>query len=745
MTAMIGPVKRPVKASGLPRQFALPSVSSPVKILSLPLQPLDRPAPCRGAGFAHPTLSGGMSEAIPPDRPGWLRPKGWPYGQGRETETQEMTNNQTAIEAFIVPLHKLQLDPNNVRKTHSKQGIEELAATIRADDYRLLQNLVVRKAEKKGHFLVTAGGRRLAALQLLQANGEIDKDYGVECKERGADEAIEISLVENVLREDMHPVDQFEAYSAMAEAGRPIADIAARFGKTERFVQGRLALARVSPELLQLYRDEDMTFEQLQAFTICDDHERQMAVWQRLGYYKSASSIRAALQTDSLTANDKRLKFIGGIEAYEEAGGAVRRDLFDDAHSGYATDISLVEKLVQVKFESVAAELRAEGWQWIDCCEEFPHQVRGMDRVYPHTIPLTEEQEAEREAHANEYDELLAKTEAGEATDAEIERLDAIEKRQEELNDQSEAYAPSDIAKAGCVIYLDYYGELVIARGIVRPVEDETEQADDEAVSVAPVQSPAPKKSPNTLPAAFVQELSAQKTAAIRAELAHNPDVALAAVVYSYLLPLFLWGNSEETCLELRITSEPLQNSIKDAGEVKAIQALDGLFESYSDTLPGNPDDLWEWCISRDRGELLNALAFAAAKSVDAIQLGHYSRSKQRAHADKLAEALGMNMREWFAPTAANYFSRISKAGIEAALAEAKGADFAAGVSGMKKADAAAYAERQVAGTDWLPEQVRLASDSLPEPEVDLDDEPEDADEHDYNNDLDTGLPEAAE
>nr|WP_181377300.1 ParB/Srx family N-terminal domain-containing protein [Ochrobactrum sp. LM19]AJW29955.1 ParB-like partitioning protein [Ochrobactrum sp. LM19] len=118
-----------------------------------------------------------------------------------------MTNRQTAanisVEAFIVPLNKLALDPKNVRKTYSKEGIEELAATIRADGYRLLQNIVVRKADKKGHFLVTAGGRRLAALQLLCDNGEISKDYGVECKERDADDATGISLIENSLREDM--------------------------------------------------------------------------------------------------------------------------------------------------------------------------------------------------------------------------------------------------------------------------------------------------------------------------------------------------------------------------------------------------------------------------------------------------------------------------------------------------------------------------------------------------------------
>ncbi|WP_234705371.1 ParB/Srx family N-terminal domain-containing protein [Sinorhizobium meliloti] len=109
---------------------------------------------------------------------------------------------------ITVALSKLDADPRNVRKTYSAEGIEALAANIRADGYRLLQNLVVRKGDKKGRYFVVAGGRRLAALKLLAEAGEIAKDYPVECKEREGEIVTEISLAENVMREEMHPVDQ---------------------------------------------------------------------------------------------------------------------------------------------------------------------------------------------------------------------------------------------------------------------------------------------------------------------------------------------------------------------------------------------------------------------------------------------------------------------------------------------------------------------------------------------------------
>jgi hypothetical protein len=114
-----------------------------------------------------------------------------------------MTDINAGTETIMVALNKLDRDPLNVRKSYSKEGIEELAATIRGDGYRILQNLIVRKGDKRGRFFVTAGGRRHAALDLLAELGEIAKDFAVECKERSAAEATEISLIENMQREAM--------------------------------------------------------------------------------------------------------------------------------------------------------------------------------------------------------------------------------------------------------------------------------------------------------------------------------------------------------------------------------------------------------------------------------------------------------------------------------------------------------------------------------------------------------------
>ena len=102
-------------------------------------------------------------------------------------------------------------------------------------------------------------------------------------------------------------------------------------------------------------------------------------------------------------------------------------------------------------------------------------------------------------------------------------------------------------------------------------------------------------------------------------------------------------------------------------------------------------------------------MAYAAAKSVNAVQHPHYERKSQRAHAERLAQALKIDMTQWYAPTGENYFGRISKAGIKQAVTEAVGEDLALGILGMEKAKAVEFAERKIAGTGWLPAPVRIA------------------------------------
>ena len=128
-----------------------------------------------------------------------------------------MTSTETTTIIRDVPLSKLVPSEKNVRRTGRETGIEELAASIAA--HGLLQNLSVRPVLDAGgaetdKFSVSGGGRRLAALKLLAKRKVISKTYAVPCIVNTDDDA-EISLAENIVRLNLHPADQFEAFKRL--------------------------------------------------------------------------------------------------------------------------------------------------------------------------------------------------------------------------------------------------------------------------------------------------------------------------------------------------------------------------------------------------------------------------------------------------------------------------------------------------------------------------------------------------
>ena len=194
------------------------------------------------------------------------------------------TMNTTITE---ISLSKLTPSPANVRRTGAGAGIEALAASIQA--HGLLKSLVVQPkldsdGQETGRYEVVAGARRLAALKLLAKQKRVTKGIIIPCRVLDGEnvDGSEASLAENVVRQDMHPADQFEAFARLHEGGTGIEDIAARFGVSAHTVRQRLRLAVVSPALIQAYRDEVLTLDHLTAFAVTEDSEAQERVFGQL-------------------------------------------------------------------------------------------------------------------------------------------------------------------------------------------------------------------------------------------------------------------------------------------------------------------------------------------------------------------------------------------------------------------------------------------------------------------------------
>jgi ParB/RepB/Spo0J family partition protein len=138
-----------------------------------------------------------------------------------------------------IALDRIQESALNPRKDFDKESIAELAESIRARG--LQQNLIVRPLKKADHYELMGGARRLRALRLLKAEGAM-------CKVVAADDgqSLAAQIVENLQRQDLAPLEEAEAFAKLQAQDPKVwtaPAIAKAVGKTDRFVQQRIAIA----------------------------------------------------------------------------------------------------------------------------------------------------------------------------------------------------------------------------------------------------------------------------------------------------------------------------------------------------------------------------------------------------------------------------------------------------------------------------------------------------------------------
>ena len=378
-----------------------------------------------------------------------------------------------------VPLDRLELSPANVRRTDAGKGaFAELKASIAA--HGLLENLVVRaiRPDESGteRYAVIAGGRRLAALADLAAEDVLAGDYPVPCRiiENGAADN-ELSLAENVVHAAMHPADQVEAFGALASDGTTVADIAARFGVSERIVEQRLRLGNAAPEILDSYRAGEIDLETLKSFAVTADRTRQIAVWERVrdqGYRPSAWQVKRMLTEDRVPAASAIATFVG-VDAYEAAGGVVDRDLFadEDEWGIWFEDADLLGKLAMDRLRVAADEL-ATRWKWAEARLEVDwSDLARFGRVHPTPGETTDAEKAECERLHIRHDEFV-NMDDDEWTEALVAEAETIETHLADIDAAVEARAvfrPEDIAISGCIVTVSSEGRMQLVQGLVRP------------------------------------------------------------------------------------------------------------------------------------------------------------------------------------------------------------------------------------------------------------------------------------
>lgn len=647
------------------------------------------------------------------------------HGAAHRVAANAAASAQADARDLLVPLDKLVLSDANVRRTFHEEGIAELATLIESQG--LLQRLAV-VAQPDGCLAVVAGGRRLRAMQRLVADGKWSASQPVECKLYDDARAAEVSLAENSGREAMHPADEMEAFRKLVESGLTVAQVAGRFGVSVLTVERRLKLARLAPRFLTLYRAEEIEPDQLQALALIEDPAAQEAVWDGLpSYERDAWTIRRMLTAQSC-AGDSRLARFVGIDTYEARSGAVRRDLFadgEDAASVYLDDAILLQTLAMEKLRAMSEEVRAEGWGWVACLTEgdslalrsYGHEVQAAREPTPEEAQAIEAMQAEREQLAEAYDrnEERSEEDSGPGSvdyEAEEQRLgsalDELDDRIDASRTALHAWTPEQMARTGALLRIDHAGQVVVHRGLIRPEDCTAGKGTGGGADGQGTGSPGAQgaKARSEFSEKLMRDLTSHRTAALQAALMQNPHVALATLVHRMAETVFsqYGAGNDVVKVHVRATSDyALAQDATDYENSPAGTLLSRAATEWGDRLPGNPEAMFRWLLGQDRETLLELLAYCTARSIDAVT----GRERACDQSDAIAQALGLDMADWWVPSAANYLGSVSKAKAVQAVQEATGVDCTQTVAGMKKPDAVAYCAAKLEGSRWLPAPLR--------------------------------------
>ena len=617
----------------------------------------------------------------------------------------------------MIPLDQLELSPLNVRKVAASATDDaELLASIRENGIK--QNLVVHVLPD-GKFAVDAGGRRLKALKQLANDGIIPNDHPVSCLVEDEQNAIVTSTTENLQRAAMHPADQFEAFAQMIAEGRKEDDIALKFGVSVDLVRRRLKLARIAPELIEQFRAGEMTLECVMAFTLTDDHDRQMTVWNAVkdSYHIHPQSIKRQLTETAHSASSSIGRFVG-IKAYEAAGGILLRDLFDNNAAAHMENPELLERLAIEKLQDAAKTYDAD-WKWVEVHLSVDYGAfRSFGRVYPQDIEPDADLLAEENNLIAREEELALANDGADWTDAEADEYHAIEPRLREIEALQKArqpYAAADQAIAGCVVTIGHDGALRVEKGLVRPDDipvvpaqsvDSANGVDQVAISrpnVTPPTSsaPVPVSDPATtlrkadgISASLADDLRATRQHILRAHLAADYDVAFDAMLYA-LCEQTLSHSYGTEALNISISPFLAQNRETIYPDTVAQNMLDALEQDLAIE--------WMTLEKPDDFRAMSALSLPQKQSLFAWAVGLAIKPQLLSdnHPTPIIEEIGarldVDVAACWRPTASTYWGRVNKGHAVSMARKLVGDDYAEERSRERKGDIAAAMERAFA------------------------------------------------
>ncbi|MGK2898716.1 MAG: hypothetical protein ACSLE9_08515 [Burkholderiaceae bacterium] len=367
-----------------------------------------------------------------------------------------------------------------------------------------------------------------------------------------------------------------------------------------------------------------------------------------------------------------------------------------------------------------------KGWAWVEARLDVDSHALRQFVPCEHSLrkPTKQEKEelAELDTRARELErEGEALNDAAEWSADDAERIDleeqAIEERRKAIHGAFKTWPSEAKQHAGVIVTVGREGDAEVIRGLLRDIDRKAWATSQKATLRAEAASPDeshgdPSQSGGHVADraakcsdSLLRRLAAHRTVALQVMLSRKSEVALAAVAHVFVQRVF--GDEYRragSALQFtpQLSAHALQAVADDLKQSTAWQALETARLAWKERLPANAAEWFGWLVALPQTELLDLLALCSASTLNALP-----NTGAASDANALAEAVGLDMADWWEPTALGFLNHVSKAQIADALKEA-GSELAADEFGALKKDALVVkAASKLAGKRWLPMPLR--------------------------------------
>ena len=175
----------------------------------------------------------------------------------------------------LLPIHKVEPNPDQPRRDFDEEELQALAESISI--HGVIQPLTVRETGT-GYYQIIAGERRWRASRMAGL-----AEVPVVIVEADDKKAMELALIENLQRQDLNPVEEALGYQSLLETyGMTQEEAAGRVGKSRPAVANALRLLNLSPNVLEMVRNGELTAGHARAVLVLKDERKQQQAAQRI-------------------------------------------------------------------------------------------------------------------------------------------------------------------------------------------------------------------------------------------------------------------------------------------------------------------------------------------------------------------------------------------------------------------------------------------------------------------------------